>query len=729
MNNRLKAIWEWCSQPTNLFFACAALIPIIITGLYAYTAAHNALWRDQWDTSVSIAVGVKDGTFSFGDLFTEHAGHLFVLNYLSTAVWTVLTGWNIELETYANLVWALANFLLLIALFARQLPHKVSFILVPFAMLVFSLEQEVNWTTGFMVYSQLTNMLILITFLVLGAMPQNWRTLFLAGVSAAIATFSSANGMVIWGAVVLVLPWLGYRERRYWLAWIGAGVVFVVAYLLISKVGVQSSNTSATEQYSSVDVGALNLIGVVHFALIYLGGIFSVSSLSLALMMAVLGVGLFGLNLWILRREASQLAIWLGLAVYATGNGFLTAVGRLKEYNQTYLSLANSSHYGSVSLLFWVAFIVVLVYLIQLHVQSAKRLIQSNLLFVVIGIGLLVYADVRYLQQSQDVYRAYLGEKSDRYENEICLQEFPLTRNTKCFDRVAQDAPDLRERALQVAVYGLAIHHRARPAFVLGAGYQPDSPIVIDTDSLWLNAYIREWMLNGISETVIFHRAPPTQYHPTDHLEPPLAPIATDFSEQTLAELTSFIGEQRQVWYVFTPETETNAPIFDNWMDQHGYAGMVVPIAAEAYRDSAFTVIRFQQEPQGLNELAVFGDAISLQGRSISLSSLEACQPLIVQTWWLAKAPLTINHTLLVEVLDGAGTIISQSTSAPIANIPAQFWRPNRLYFDERILPIPCENLGYTVRVKVFREGDFNPVLVTSDDEQLQQGILGVFDK
>jgi hypothetical protein len=408
-----------------------------------------------------------------------------VATVLSTEVWA----WDAEREVAWNLLLALANLFLLGLLWARSEKTSVGIGIFVFACLVFAVNQDVNWTTGFMIYSQQANLCLLGAAVTLVHAPPHPRPFVIALLLTILGTFTSGYGLAAWGALPLLLWLQGYRRWPYWVLWGGVALACALLYLRLS--GIEVSHSGTNTSYAAVETGSLNLLGVMHFALAYLGGLFTATRLTWATLLGTLGLWLLGLNLWGLWRTQSQgqaWGVWLTLMAYTLANSLVTALGRLKAYDEVYLGLALSTHYGSVRLLFWGGLIVLTV----LNARALPKLWLLNGLNLMIGLVLtafFLHSNLVMLQRATLNTGALLGEKPRRIEGEQCLAAYPLTRQRACFDSVGRLNENLEERVLQLAAFRLTLFADLEASNLLGTAYQEETPVLIATPSPWLNVY------------------------------------------------------------------------------------------------------------------------------------------------------------------------------------------------------------------------------------------------
>ena len=226
----MRQTLNWLTHPAHLapLLLSAALVALVVGFQNAHAA--NFPRGDQFRT-VRNAVAAHDGTLSLVDLFEPEDGHIQVFTRLQTVIMTWLTDWNLNAEMRVNLALALVVWALLVTLFARTHPGQVGLALVPFALWVFSLNQDFMWVVGFSSCWFYTNAFLLAALNLVAYRPQRPVAFGLAALCATAATFAFGNGLLSWVVIAVALPFLGFRDWRYYAAWGVTGAVAITTQL------------------------------------------------------------------------------------------------------------------------------------------------------------------------------------------------------------------------------------------------------------------------------------------------------------------------------------------------------------------------------------------------------------------------------------------------------------------------------------------------------------------
>ncbi|MEM8931944.1 MAG: hypothetical protein AAGE94_12270 [Acidobacteriota bacterium] len=319
--------------------------PLALAGLVATTGVDLAYW-DQW-ALVPHLEALADGRLRLADLWTQHNEHRLLVPQLVMVALAWLTDWNVHAELAMNLVLALGLLGVLTILVRKTIETPPTWLLPLLSLLLFSPGQWENWAWGWQIqiFANVLAVAATLTLLVDADRPTRFAA---ALVCAVIATFSFANGLLIWG---LGLPLVARDGRARWprtILWILAALA--VAALYFHGLGV-------TDRPSFFDDGVprtLKLFG--GYLAIYLGAPLLGFHGHVAMyggFLLLVAVAVFGLVET--RREGLGWLLgprlpWLLLAGYAVASALLTAYGRL------YLGLgqALTSRYVTLSTCLWI---------------------------------------------------------------------------------------------------------------------------------------------------------------------------------------------------------------------------------------------------------------------------------------------------------------------------------------------------------------------------------------
>ena len=220
------------------------VIPLALLVWFCACLSVNVPIHDQWRL-VPLFEKVADGNVCFADVWALHSNHRIVFPKIIFSALAFGTHWNIYCEITASILFAIATFLLILRLSANdgRTPQDSSFHLTNIlcGCLVFSLAQHENWLWGFQIAWFLVNACVVTAIVALrpdgnafasrlmgAASGRDARTpaversegiwndvrLVLAAMCCVIASFSSAQGLLSWPALVPSVIALGGKTTR-----------------------------------------------------------------------------------------------------------------------------------------------------------------------------------------------------------------------------------------------------------------------------------------------------------------------------------------------------------------------------------------------------------------------------------------------------------------------------------------------------------------------------------
>jgi hypothetical protein len=473
---RIRQFWGWVSQPQHFLIVLLACVPFFILNGFVNMHALNIPRFDQY-RAIPIALAAADGTLTFGDLVSPAHGHVTFFAFLITAVNTWLTGWDLRLEAYANVVFATFNYALYLAMFWRTEHRRIAFVLVPFSMLVFSVQQDFNWIIPYDMVWHISIFWYLLAMVVLAYNPERWWALGVAALFCICATFSHGNGFIGWGAVLIYLL-LSERERwRRVIVWLAVAIPTTWLFLTVAF------QTVADD--SSVGVGItlpiwVRLWNFVVFAVGFQGAVFSsvYSSYHYATVLGAVGLILLSANsLYLIRRERDlrTLQLWLPVMAYGMAVGLMVAFTRLEQHEPERIFL---TWYTTPAMLFWVGLAAIMAVVIGRNIHSSDRwgrgLMYINLIAVVFFAGRYVVANYN------DLHHPY-GADQIRLQREDCYMRYIFHQNSD-FDGTCI-FPFYTDMLNQMAYRRLSIYDSRPPESILTDDTDPTLPILVETSN------------------------------------------------------------------------------------------------------------------------------------------------------------------------------------------------------------------------------------------------------
>lgn len=544
---------------------------------------------DQWTLGLYIAVKTQRGDLTFPDLLVSYLGHRHFFHNVYIAFSTALADWQPQGSVYLLLGVVFLKFGLVIWLFREALPQIWHWTLLPLALLLFAYNQL---DASLYLATQIWHLLGL--FLGLGLMlistqPVGWRAFGGVALCASAATLTTAAGVVTWGAFALALWLAGYRRWQYMAGWMG--LICIAAPLYAYRLDVHPPMTTPlSEHLQQVALGDPFLM--IRAALGYLGNpLLFINQFRLSGLHEILGLfssGVMAGNLIYLWRRVPPraLAVWLGMAAFALGNGVLLVFGRAHIAP----TLLLEPRFIQTALWWWVA-LLGLTGLSALHLTAPthtlhRTLYAMNMITIGVIVGLYLPVSVLFAHYQPRPYPFTLNPASQD-------TALPYTQQVLDFPLYRQSLPELAtsEAIYQLAVYRLSVFAEEEAVNILPENYQAGDTIIINTPSRWLNLYIREFMLAGMPETEILHIGYPEEFITTDTFPRPLDGVWSAFDEAMLRE----VDEQR-VWYITVPERAETDALIQAAMAQRGYEAQPSPVTTAPYATAHFSLYLFEKE-------------------------------------------------------------------------------------------------------------------------------------
>ncbi|MGA7935161.1 MAG: hypothetical protein WCA35_16555 [Kovacikia sp.] len=186
-------------------FRFAYLIPPLAILWFITRFGFNVPVWDQWEL-VELFRKVAAGSASFQDFFVQHNEHRILFPKLIITALAFASHWNVKYELYFSGLLVTSTFLLLYKIVLNQSEgegrnfHLANFFM---ALILFSFVQWENWLQGFGMVWFLVNLCLVLCLFIFSS--NRWSTrlkLFLGAICCTVASFSLANGLLVWLAVI-----------------------------------------------------------------------------------------------------------------------------------------------------------------------------------------------------------------------------------------------------------------------------------------------------------------------------------------------------------------------------------------------------------------------------------------------------------------------------------------------------------------------------------------------
>lgn len=199
--------------------ARAAWLPIFLaaalTLVYVRLFGVNVPYYDEWK-KIYIFEHQAAGTLTFADLWSQVNEHRIFFPHAAILVIGLATKYNVIALMYCSVLLLAAALWMFIHVFVKDHPGRGAlWLMVPVAFLTMSWRQSENLLMGIQFAFFLAVVASLATFFLLRLVQEKrWRFFFAASVAlAAVATFSTASGLMAWPAGLVQILCLALSRR------------------------------------------------------------------------------------------------------------------------------------------------------------------------------------------------------------------------------------------------------------------------------------------------------------------------------------------------------------------------------------------------------------------------------------------------------------------------------------------------------------------------------------
>lgn len=194
----------------------------------------NAIFYDQWDnvallTHSSFFTTSYSGHTTLGMLWQQHNENRMLFPNLLVLALGATTHLNILVELYISAAMALASVALFVISHHRDVPYRALLWYVPVFALALTLGQYGDSLFGFQIAWFMILLCLAVSLALLDRQKLTSISFAVAATAAAIGSFSSLQGLLIWPAGLFVLWWRRH-PRRSVLAWFGLAAVTTFLY-------------------------------------------------------------------------------------------------------------------------------------------------------------------------------------------------------------------------------------------------------------------------------------------------------------------------------------------------------------------------------------------------------------------------------------------------------------------------------------------------------------------
>jgi hypothetical protein len=424
------------------------VIPVALLLWFVASFSVNVPVHDQWRL-VNLFEKIAGGNVNFGDFWALHSNHRIVFPKIIISALAFSSQWNINYELILSLIFAIITFALIYKLSANQVRNgrdglfHLTNILTGFWL--FSLVQHENWLWGFQLAWFLVNLCVMMAIFVLSLDDNllifrfnkgiDWRTaktqrtqreeeeeeeeenkkedkflglspiwfdarLFIAAICCEIASFSSAQGLLSWLALipaVVAVKGKTLEIRKRLGLWI---FLFVVTSALYS-----------IDYHPKREMSIISLLAKPLVVINYFFNLLGSPIVRLPVFSSLIGLGIFLIFLLLLfyfgkNNTANQEAApWISLGLFSLLSAIFITVGRA---NFGANHAIESSRYTTVSIFLLMAiFQLGLIFMID---KIKEKMLISKLSYQFISgllIGVILFNNNQAIAQAKSalIYR------------------------------------------------------------------------------------------------------------------------------------------------------------------------------------------------------------------------------------------------------------------------------------------------------------------------------------
>ena len=221
---------DWRSWLIPIATLLGFAIPAVSYLWMIHAYGVNIIFADQWD-DVALIGHAYSGTLHLSTLWSQHyENRIFFPNLIVLAL-AYTTHFNVVTEEYLSALMVFGGTALVICAHKRRSPERRWIWYCPVAFLLLSLAQAVNALWGFQMAWYLVLLMVTLALFLLDQEPQRWPVFGGAIAAAAVASFSSVQGLLVWPAGLLLI-YLRRRPGHLAIAWIGSAILAGVIYFV-----------------------------------------------------------------------------------------------------------------------------------------------------------------------------------------------------------------------------------------------------------------------------------------------------------------------------------------------------------------------------------------------------------------------------------------------------------------------------------------------------------------
>ncbi|CBN56453.1 MULTISPECIES: hypothetical protein [Kamptonema] len=406
------------------------LIPLALLMGFVASFSVNFPVHDQWRL-VSLFDKVAVGNATFEDFWALHSNHRIVFPKIIITILAFISNWNINYEICLSICFSIVTFAAMYKLSSSQAKNRGDSLFHLANLLtclwVFSLVQHENWLWGFQLAWFLVNLCVTIAIFILSfesKLLPNFR-LSIAAICCGIASFSLAQGLLSWLAVIPSVVAVGgsiAQIRKRLSIWILLFVGTCTLYLIDYHPKRQLSIISLLEKPLVTVNYFFNLLGSPIVRLPVISGLVGLIIFLLFVFFVFHFIKNFITANYDRDRDAAP---WLSLGLFSVLSAIFITVGRARFGANHAIE---SSRYTTVSIFLLIAIIQLwLLFNKENHIVKVRL---SQLIYKVFA-GILIC--IIFLNSQQAIAQSQAA-LSYRQGSKTCLELINYLESSIFFD-------------------------------------------------------------------------------------------------------------------------------------------------------------------------------------------------------------------------------------------------------------------------------------------------------
>jgi hypothetical protein len=399
MTKEFPASFAWLSRARNrrvVVGITLGTLPIIVAFVMMRRHWTSVPYGDEWWTPGTQIVAFFRGVLSSSDLWSQHNESRKLLPRLYYLTLTWLSGrWDVKDEMLSMFALACAASFALYHLLRRTISFALEGRLLAWALLnslLFCPDQYVNFLWGIQLEPLIPGTLLLFAMLANLSDIQFQFKVIITAALALVATYSYANGMLLW---LLAFPIQWQAQRGESRAGFKAAARWYAAYGLtaVISVGLYFFHYSRPRQHPGFVISYDRAGSLGAFVLRWIGGLFAERNADAFLLGLLVATAFVTLGLVALRSswqdgDWKRIYPWFVLGAYGLMSGAVTAAGRLEFGPNAAIAL----RYGPVRVFCYIAVTGLAVSIYSKLWTQKKMLSRTAIFYTGAAAGILVIA-------------------------------------------------------------------------------------------------------------------------------------------------------------------------------------------------------------------------------------------------------------------------------------------------------------------------------------------------